>query len=251
MQGASQASTQGQTGNYAVGNSLLKPVQMMPRAIPPGLAGQHNANIQDVIGRFKFPLTSQRLQQGKLDVCSDRNHHDNPVVVELLSKLLRCQNDAVQRATKESKKRKKRKLTMSCHSSATTSSGSVSRSKNLFKSEGSSSSTDPPTIEARVCESSSSNSCSDEEKGSDNKESFSSSDPTTSDAAKEGETSSSNSCSDEEKGSRCEGPSRKHLKTFHNSAGITVRALQDHDERMARDTNTDLLDQSRTKNSSR
>jgi hypothetical protein len=199
MQVASQASTQGQTGNYAVGNDGLQHFQMIPQAIPAGLAGQNNANIDNAIGRFKYPLTSQGVQQGPQNVCNNQMHYNKPVSEELLSQFLRGQNDAVQRATKEYKKRKKGKFTTSWPSSSTSSSESVSRSKSAFASE----------------------------------ESFSSSDPTTSDAAR-GESSSSNSCSDEEKGSGNKSPSckRPFRKRFKASLGNS-----DDDEGMTRNEN--------------
>ena len=201
MQGASQASTQGQAGNYAVGNDGLQHFQMMPQAIPAGLVGQNNANIDNAIGQFKYPLTSQGVQQGppNVNVCNNLKSHEKPVSEELLSQSLRGQNNAVQRATKESKKRKKGKFTMSWPSSSTSSSESVSRSKSAFASE----------------------------------ESFSSSDPTTSDAAR-GESSSSNSCSDEEKGSGNKSPSckRPFRKRFKASLGNS-----DDDEGMTRNEN--------------
>jgi hypothetical protein len=226
MQGASQASTQGQAGNYAVGNDGLQHFQMMPQAIPAGLGGQNNANVHDAIGQFKYPLTSQGVQQGppNVNVCNNLKSHEKPVSEELLSQSQLGQNDAVQRATKESKKRKKGKFTMSWHESSAVSFGSGSRTKNAFDTEESFSSSDPTTSRSK--------------NAFDTEESFSSSDPTTSDAAKGGESSSSNSCSDEEKGSDNKSPSCKHFKApLSSNGGITSRDLQDHDKRMARNSN--------------
>jgi hypothetical protein len=198
IQGASQAAIQG----IAAGNSGTAPVQMMPQAIPAGLTGQSNTIGHSASSQFSYPLTFQVLPP---QISNNPKQPNNPIS-ELLAQLQRGHDDAAERARKEAKKRKK--FTVLSHSSSSLmsgatviSSGSGPRSKNPFDTEGSSSSTDLPT----------------------------------SDAAKGCESSSSNSCSDEEKDMH-KGPLRKRFKASLNG-GMTHRALQDHDERMARNAN--------------
>ena len=56
------------------------------------------------------------------------------------------------------------------------------------------------------------------------------------DAARGCDSSSSNSGSDDDRGPR-KGPLRKRFKGSLDNGGMTHRALQDHDERMARNAN--------------
>ena len=135
----------------------------------------------------------------------DNSKSLNNPAAGFLAELQRGHDAAVRQLRREAKKRKK--FTMPSQSSLSLESGvsvvsstSGARSKNPSDNEVSSSSTDLPTSDSptKGCESS----------------------------------SSSPSCSDEEKDIR-RVPLRKRFKASMNS-GMTYRALQDHDERMAR-----------------
>ena len=137
----------------------------------------------------------------------DNSKSLNNPAAGFLAELQRGHDAAVRQLRREAKKRKKQKFTMPSQSSLSLESGvsvvsstSGARSKNPSDNEVSSSSTDLPTSDSptKGCESS----------------------------------SSSPSCSDEEKDIR-RVPLRKRFKASMNS-GMTYRALQDHDERMAR-----------------
>ena len=135
----------------------------------------------------------------------DNSKSLNNPAAGFLAELQRGHDAAVRQLRREAKKRKKKKFTMPSQSSLSLESGvsvvsSGARSKNPSDNEVSSSSTDLPTSDSptKGCESS----------------------------------SSSPSCSDEEKDIR-RVPLRKRFKASMNS-GMTYRALQDHDERMAR-----------------
>ncbi len=215
LQNIQAASQQAAVGNVAVANGGMQHFQMpqvLPKpTIPAGLAGQINANAQNGSSQFTRPLASQVQPQ---------NPSNNPIS-DLLAQLQRGHGDALKRARKESKKRKKEKFRMSSHSSSSlTNASSESENQKQLRYE-------HATVVSSESGSRSKNPC-------DTEGSASSADLMTSDAAKGCDSSSSNSCSDEERDSR-KGPLRKRFKA--SNGGMTHRALQDHDERMARNSN--------------
>lgn len=216
LQTIQAASQQTPVGNAAVANGVMQHFQM-PQALPqptilPGLASQINANAQNGNSQFTRPLASQVQEQQ-----NPSNNH----VSDLLAQLQRGHDDAIKRARKESKKRKREKFRMSSHSSSSLTNASLeSENQKQLRYEHS-------TVVSAESGSRSNNQC-------DTEGSASSADMMTSDAAKGCESSSSNSLSDEERDSR-KGPLRKRFKS--SNGVMTHRALQDHDERMARNAN--------------
>ena len=188
LQNIQQGASQGQANIFQEAANGGRQPAVMPYITPrPAISTQHH------------PTFAGAQQQ-------DSSKSLNNPAAGFLAELQRGHDAAVRQVRREAKKRKKR--TMPSKSSLSLESGvsivssttSGSRSKNPSDNEVSSSSTDLPTSDSptKGCESS----------------------------------SSSPSCSDEEKDIR-RVPLRKRFKASRNS-GMTYRALQDHDERMAR-----------------
>ena len=212
-----QAASQAPFGNFDGGMQHFQMPQALlsTPAIPAGLAGPSNVSVQSSANsQFTRPLASQVQPQQP----SNTSKAPNNPISDLLAQLKRGHDDALQRARKESKKRKKGKFKMTSHSSSSLTNGS-SESENQKQLR-----YEHATVVSSESGSRSKIAC-------DTEGSASSADVMTSDTAKGCESSSSNSGSDEEKDSR-KGPLRKRFKA--SRIPMTHRALQDHDERMAR-----------------
>lgn len=183
LQNIQQGASQGQANilQEAANDGRQQPAVMPYLAPRPAISTHHHPT---------FAVAQQQ----------DNSKSLNNPAAGFLAELQRGHDAAVRQLRREAKKRKK--FAMPSQSSLRLESGVsvVSSTKNPSDNEVSSSSTDLPTSDSptKGCESS----------------------------------SSSPSCSDEEKDIR-KVPLRKRFKASMNS-GMTYRALQDHDERMAR-----------------
>ena len=210
-----QATSQPPGSNYVANNNMQHFLPQAPKQIIP------TSNQSSICGgnQFERHLTPQIPSQ----IASNSPKPSTTTSVEdLLAQLKKGHDEALSDARKESKNWKKYKFSLSSYSSSNLTHGSIETEKQkqlryeratVVSSESGSGSKNPNDTEG----------------------SSSSADLITSDAAKASDTSSSTSCSDDERGSR-RGPLRKRFKGSHNG-GMTQRALQDHDERMARNIN--------------
>lgn len=212
-----QATSQAQAGNFAVPSSGKQHFQMQ-QAVPNHTilaGGQSDSSVQSTSSQYN---TRHLVPQVQAQNPSNSTKPPNNTVADLLAQLKKGHDDALQKARRESKKRKKGKFKIHSSSSLTNESSESENQKQL-------------RYERATVVSSESGSRS--KNPNDTEGSASSADLVLSDAARGCDSSSSNSCSDDDRGPR-KGPLRKRFKGSLDNGGMTHRALQDHDERMAR-----------------
>jgi len=210
-----QAASQAPVGTFTLANGGMQHFQM-PQAVPkPTIPA---VSVQSASSQHTRHLAPQVKPQNP----SNNTKSPNNPIADLLAQLKKGHDEALQKARRETKKRKKGKFKMSSHSSSSLTNGS-SESENQKQLR----------YERATVVSSESGSRS--KNPNDTEGSASSADLVPSDAAKGCDSSSSNSCSEDDRDSR-KGPLRKRFKGSRNGA-MTHRALQDHDERMARNAN--------------
>lgn len=221
IQATSQATSQTQAGNFAVpnnGKQFQIPQAVTNPTIP--ARGQSNGSVQSTSSHSQYS-TRRLVPQVQAQNPSNSTKQPNNPVADLLAQLKKGHDDALQKARRESKKRKKGKFKIHSSSSLTNESSESENQKQL-------------RYERATVVSSESGSRS--KNPNDTEGSASSSDLVMLDAARGCDSSSSNSCSDDDRGPR-KGPLRKRFKGSLDNSGMTHRALQDHDERMARNAN--------------
>ena len=205
-----QAASQTHAGSFEAANSGKNAPN-----IPTG--GSSNLSLQSTSSQYSQNLAPQAQVQPQ----DPSNNTKSPVVADILAQLKKGHDEALQKARRESKKRKKGKFKMHSSSSLTNGSSESENQKQLRYEH------------ATVV---SSESGSRSKNPNDTEGSASSADLVLSDTAKGCDSSSSNSGSDDDRGSR-KGPLRKRFKGTLNHGGMTQRDLQDHDKRMARKCN--------------
>lgn len=217
VQATSQAA---QAGNFAVPNNGKQHFQIPQAVTNPTIParGQSNGSLQSTNNQYS---TRHLVPQAQVQNPSNNTKPSGNTVADLLAQLKKGHDDALQKARRESKKRKKGKFKIHSSSSLTNESTESENQKQL-------------RYERATVVSSESGSRS--KNPNDTEGSASSADLVLSDAARGCDSSSSNSGSDDDRGPR-KGPLRKRFKGSLDNGAMTHRALQDHDERMARNAN--------------